>query len=201
MYDGDESSSPQRADGIGAAVRGGFALWRSANLVPSLSAVPRQEPLRGPVLCNPMSAPPGSRGRSVAVCTVGSFGSEDRLDYSIIGRGMNIVSRLETIATPGEILVPCETHAHVADEFACEAQGRGRGERRDRIQTCSSVSRVLNDRKAQGRLGSFFASARTLSRIAAARRTRPLGVWSVVSESDERFVGRRCLRNLLTRAD
>jgi class 3 adenylate cyclase len=56
-------------------------------------------------------------------CTVGNFGSETRMDYTIIGGGVNTAARLETAAIPGEILISYETYAHVSDQIACEEHG------------------------------------------------------------------------------
>jgi len=59
-------------------------------------------------------------GINTDYCTVGNFGSENRLDYTIIGRGVNIASRLETMGKPGEILISYETYAHIRDEICCK---------------------------------------------------------------------------------
>jgi hypothetical protein len=62
-------------------------------------------------------------GVSTGYCTVGNFGSEDRMDYTIIGGGVNLASRLEHAAPPGGILISYETYAHVKDEVYCEPRG------------------------------------------------------------------------------
>ncbi len=54
-------------------------------------------------------------GINTGFCNVGNFGSDERMDYTIIGAEANLAARLEASAAPGGIVMSYETYAHVQD--------------------------------------------------------------------------------------
>jgi class 3 adenylate cyclase len=54
-------------------------------------------------------------GINTGFCNVGNFGSDDRMDYTIIGAETNLAARLQSIAQPGEIVLSYETFMLVRD--------------------------------------------------------------------------------------
>ncbi|MES2634688.1 MAG: adenylate/guanylate cyclase domain-containing protein [Pseudomonadota bacterium] len=56
-------------------------------------------------------------GINTGFCDVGNFGSDIRMDYTIIGSEVNLAARLEQSAAPGGILISRETYGLVRDEI------------------------------------------------------------------------------------
>ena len=62
-------------------------------------------------------------GINTGFCTVGNFGSDDRVDYTIIGNEVNLAARLQSHADLGGILLAHETYSLVKDEILAEETG------------------------------------------------------------------------------
>ncbi len=56
-------------------------------------------------------------GMATGFARVGRIGSHDRKDYTAIGDVVNLASRLEAIARPGEIVMDNSTYERVAEKF------------------------------------------------------------------------------------
>ncbi len=63
-------------------------------------------------------------GINTGYCTVGNFGADTRMDYTIIGREVNLASRLENASETGEILISHETYSLVKDVIMCRDKGQ-----------------------------------------------------------------------------
>lgn len=62
-------------------------------------------------------------GINTGYVTVGNFGAESRMDYTILGTDVNLASRLESSARPGHILISKNTWDLVNDRVLCRDMG------------------------------------------------------------------------------
>lgn len=62
-------------------------------------------------------------GINTGYVTVGNFGTDTRLDYTILGTDVNLASRLESSCRPGHILISEATHELVKDRVLCRNMG------------------------------------------------------------------------------
>lgn len=92
-------------------------------------------------------------GINSGYCTVGTFGTSEYMDYTVLGTHVNLASRLESAADNGEILVSHETWSLVKDVVMC----RDRGEIKAKgFSHPIKVYQVVDFRKDMGRNQSYF---------------------------------------------
>jgi PAS domain S-box-containing protein len=111
IFFGDPETRGQKEDAL-ACVRMALAMRR------------RMYELREEWLDQGVSRPLHVRiGINTGFCTVGNFGSENRLDYTIVGGEVNATARLEAAAQPDQILISHATYALVHDAIYCKPVG------------------------------------------------------------------------------
>ena len=59
-------------------------------------------------------------GITTGYCTVGNFGSEQRLDYTVLGSPVNLAARLQAMAPADGILIAESTYSLVKEHVLCE---------------------------------------------------------------------------------
>ncbi|RJG19494.1 adenylate cyclase [Alcanivorax profundi] len=62
-------------------------------------------------------------GINTGYVTVGNFGTDSRMDYTILGTDVNLASRLESACRPGGVLISEATQALVKDRIRCRNMG------------------------------------------------------------------------------
>ena len=92
-------------------------------------------------------------GINTGFCTVGSFGTSHYMDYTALGTHVNLASRLESAANPGEILVSHETWSLIKDVVMCRDKGEIKAKG---FSNEIRVYQLIDFRKDLGKDQSYF---------------------------------------------
>jgi PAS domain S-box-containing protein len=92
-------------------------------------------------------------GINTGYCTVGNFGSEDRMEYTIVGGEVNLASRLQSHAELGGILLSHETYSLVKDKVLAEE--------REPIQA-KGIAKPVRNYRVLGRIDDMVAQGQVM---------------------------------------
>ncbi len=147
MFFGDPETRGVKEDAL-ACVKMALAMQKR---IGELAEIWRNAGIETPLRCR--------IGIHTGYCTVGNFGSEDRMDYTIVGGGVNLASRLEHEAVTGK------RPRLVRDLRSREGRDRLRGAAAYPRQGNRLSGRYLSRRRPQGQ--SARRRARDSHRVAA----------------------------------
>ncbi len=91
-------------------------------------------------------------GINTGYCTVGNFGSAERMDYTIIGNMVNMTARLQSHAEVDGILMGHETYSLVKDVVATEERSPIKAKGFTEPIRCYEVLGLYDDLVREGRL-------------------------------------------------
>jgi len=91
-------------------------------------------------------------GVTTGYCTVGNFGSSQRMDYTVLGKPVNLAARLESLAEAGQILISDTTYALIEQQVDCKFV--------DEIQP-KGFARAVNVYSVQEFKGAYERNSRT----------------------------------------
>ncbi len=112
VFYGDPHSRGVKADTL-ACVSMAIAMRKHMKLL--------QQKWRGQGIAKPLEI---RMGINTGYSTVGNFGTESRMDYTLLGKEVNLASRLESMAEPGQILIAHETYSLIRDVIMCRDKGQ-----------------------------------------------------------------------------
>jgi adenylate cyclase len=82
--------------------------------------------LRHQWLASGIENPPSHRiGINTGSCKVGNFGTDTKLDYTVMGTAVNLARHIESIANSNEIVLSEQTYQLVKDRIKCERKWDG----------------------------------------------------------------------------